>query len=285
MSLHCPERRYATSWREAAPRLPGARNRFRSVARYLYLSILAGVQSSAIRPGLTLLYCHYVFDDQREQFNRLLIHLKMHGTFVDSDTCLAMAEGKCDINRRYFHLSFDDGFRNIFTNALPILQTLAIPALIFVPSAFVGADWDVARRYCLETGQYRNVIEMIQWKDLKEMAGAGYEIGSHTRTHARFSTISGHEDMLRDELHGSKQDIEERLGVPCRFISWPYGERTDADAVSLRATREAGYRACFSAIRGCVVPARTDLFRLPRHHFEVEWPFPHIRYFALSTGS
>ena len=85
---------------------------------------------------------------------------------------------------------------------------------------------------------------------------------------------------MRDEIARSKDDIEHRLGVPCDYISWPFGRRLDADASSLRFARAANYRACFGAYRGSIRPGETDRFSIPRHHFEVEWPMSHFKYFA-----
>ena len=85
---------------------------------------------------------------------------------------------------------------------------------------------------------------------------------------------------MEDEIFGSKADIERQLGMPCPYISWPYGRLSDADDRSLAMVREAGYEACFGAWRGQVLPGHTDQFSIPRHHFEPQWPLSHVRYFA-----
>jgi peptidoglycan/xylan/chitin deacetylase (PgdA/CDA1 family) len=213
-------------------------------------------------------------------FESILRRLQALGDFIDSDALLCMLVGDRPIDGRYFHLSFDDGFRNNLTNALPILRKLSIPAIFFVPSAIVGADYDCVRDYCLNVTHYRAVIEMMGWDDLKAILDAGYEVGSHTRTHARFSVISGDESRLEDEIVGSKHDLEKALRYECRFISWPYGQVRDADATSVAFTRRAGYDACFGAFRGKVMPRVTDRFRIPRHHFEPQWPLSHVQFFA-----
>ncbi|MEM7061308.1 MAG: hypothetical protein AAF557_27335, partial [Pseudomonadota bacterium] len=92
--------------------------------------------------------------------------------------------------------------------------------------------------------------------------------------------ISGSNSRMEDEIAGSKADIEARLRSPCRMISWPYGTRTAADDRSLEFVRRTGYAACFSAIRGQVVPRRTNPFSIPRHHFEAHWPMSQFRYFV-----
>lgn len=229
---------------------------------------------------LRLIYCHYVFDDQKEEFEYLIKNLLEIGEFVDTDTCIEMLKGNQEIDKKYFHISFDDGFKNIYTNAFPILKKYNIPAIFFVPSSLVEATYEETSHYCLDTTCYSGIIEMVTWNDLKEMQKSNIEIGSHTKTHARFSEISKSSKMLTDEIAGSKKELEDKLGVECKYISWPYGEIKDADQVSLEMTKEAGYKACFGAYRGKIIPGTTDMFSIPRHHFEVQWPLSHTLFFA-----
>jgi peptidoglycan/xylan/chitin deacetylase (PgdA/CDA1 family) len=230
---------------------------------------------------LRCVYCHYVFDDQVDRFRRILTELQRAGEFVDTDACVSMLAGEVPIDGRYFHLSFDDGFRNLYHNAAPVLADLKIPAIVFVPTAYVGGGWETARRYSLETVGCAGVVELLRWEDLGEMRSSGIATGSHTRTHARLTSLAT--DAARDEeIAGSKRDVESRLGASCDYIAWPFGTRGDVDARALAAMRRAGYRACFGAFRGSAFPGqRVDLFSIPRHHFEVQWPLGHIRYFAF----
>jgi len=274
------QRKYATQWQQAAPPPSTISGQARAFLRNTVLSISSAVDRRQDDSYLRCLYCHYVFDDQREDFHRLIAKLKRIGEFVNTDECIQMLTGKKKIDKRYFHLSFDDGFRNNFTNAFPILARHNVPAIFFVPTAIIEASWDRTRHYCLDTTAYKEVTEVMRWKDLRDLVASGYEVGSHTRTHARFADISCSEDLMKDEILGSKNELESNLNCECKYISWPYGRLTDADPRSLEMVEEAGYVACFGAYRGTVEPGFTDSFSIPRHHFEVEWPSSHIEYFA-----
>ena len=149
---------YATSWRQAAPYYH--KSSLKLALRYIALSALSGFPSR-VGDRLRALYCHFVFDDQKSAFEKTIISLKKIGKFIDTDCCLEMLQGKREIDGRYFHLSFDDGFRNVFTNAIPILKKHLIPAIMFVPSSLVEADWERTNRYCTVTTKYRSVIEVI----------------------------------------------------------------------------------------------------------------------------
>ena len=274
---------FATRWIDALPRYAGVKARARSALRSAAINVMSLVPKEQPSVFLRGLYCHYVFDDQRSDFERIIRGLLQIGRFVDTSTCVAMLEGRQRIDGRYFHLSFDDGFRNVFTNAVPILSDLGVPAIVFVPSAIIDADWQTTQQFCLQTARYAAVIEMMRWDDLRQMVSSGLEVGSHTRTHARLADISNDPSRLEYELAGSKRDIERALGGPCRYIAWPFGTRSDVDDASLRKVVEVGYEACFGAFRGSVVPGRTDRFRIPRHQFEAQWPLRHIRYFAAGN--
>lgn len=271
---------YASQWRQAVSRPTGIRARCRQILRDAALSLSATTDRTTEPAFLRCLYCHYVFDDQRTEFERIIRALKGMGEFIGTDRCLRMLRGEEKVDRPYFHLSFDDGFRNNLTNAVPILRTLDVPAIFFVPSAMIEADRETAQSYCLNVTHYRAPIEMLTWKDLNNMLAMGFEIGSHTRTHARFSAISADPKQMEDEIAGSKKELEDRLEVPCPYISWPYGKMTDADGASLGMVRKAGYSACFGAYRGTIRPGTTDPFCIPRHHFEAQWPLSHVTYFA-----
>jgi len=275
---------YATDFRDAVQQSAGLRGKLREVARSASLSLLGSLPFAPQRVFLRCLYCHYVFDEQTVLFERMLERLKTFGTFISTDRLISVLDGTTPLDQPYFHLSFDDGFRNNFLNALPVLQKLEIPATFFVPSAMIDASYEHVRNYCLTRVSLKTPIETLRWDDLKAIRDAGYEIGSHTRTHARFSEISSDSEKLRDEILGSKEDLERGLNQPCKYISWPYGRGRDADEKSLAFTSLAGYEACFSAIRGSVMPGKTNRFRIPRHHVEAHWPMSHVRYFASGSG-
>lgn len=266
---------YARIFEEGVCKRPS----LRSAARACLLSGLGAFERRTLSPGLRCVFCHYVFDDQIALFERHIIALRRLGTFVDTATCLDMVEGRRAIDGSYLHLSFDDGFKNVLSNAVPVLCRHQVPALFFVPTAFVGAPYEVVTDYCVRVAEYKHPIEMCSWDDLKRLVDKGIDIGSHTRTHARFSEISSNPAQLQDELAGSKQDIEDKLGVECSTISWPFGKVSDADYFSIEAVRNAGYRACYGAFRGTVTDAGVSPFLIPRHHYEPQWPLSHVRYF------
>lgn len=145
--LHRSTGGYAISWRTAVPATTTGADRLRAFARWSALSAMSVFSRKVADRFVRCLYCHYVFDDQVTAFDRMIGRLRSLGTFVDTAMLLDMLAGHRPVDGRYFHLSFDDGFRNNFTNALPILQKHSVPAIFFVPSALIGADWARTRDY------------------------------------------------------------------------------------------------------------------------------------------
>jgi peptidoglycan/xylan/chitin deacetylase (PgdA/CDA1 family) len=157
---------------------------------------------------------------------------------------------------RLFHVTFDDAFRTVW-NAVPALERLGVRATIFACTAFAhdGRPLDVPE---LEDQARAHAAELatLSWDALAELAARGLEVGSHTTTHPHLTALSDLE--LRTELRASREQVEDVLEVPCRFIAFPYGEH---DARVRAAARAVGYQAAFA------LPGRTapwDVFALPR---------------------
>lgn len=277
MSKNSKNKNFITKYRD----MKASKYEVRGVARSAALSFLSALQRKKAEDCLRFIYCHYVFDDQISSFFNILSSLKGIGQFVDTDTAINMVKGLTPIKGRNFHISFDDGFKNNFTNAVPVLNDLNIKALFFVPTKVIGSTYEITEEYCLVAGRYGAVMELMSWSDLREMANMGHAIGSHTRTHKNLSQISLDDKKLRSEIIGSKNDIENEVGSICRAISWPYGKMIDFDERSLMTVVEAGYDACFSACRGTVSGvSHRSLYTIPRHHFEPQWSVRHVEFFA-----
>ena len=78
----------------------------------------------------------------------------------------------------------------------------------------------------------------MTWEQLRSLASAGWEIGSHTATHPHLTEIG--DGALEEELTRSKAVCEERLAAPCTSLAYPYG---DVDSRVVAAAARAGYGA------------------------------------------
>lgn len=135
---------------------------------------------------------------------------------------------------RGFCITFDDGFRSVFTHALPTLTELGLRATQFLVANRLGdtSRWDQDEGEPAEP--LMNAAEVRAWLQ------AGQEIGSHTLTHPRLGQLPT--AAARAQLRDSRARLEDAFGRPVRHFCYPYG---DYDARARELAAEAGYRtAC-----------------------------------------
>lgn len=112
-------------------------------------------------------------------------------------------------------LTFDDGYRSVYTEGLPVLQEYGMTATVFVT---VGEPGEASARDRLPSLFGR---EMLAWDEIREMSRAGIAIGAHSLTHPDISRLPA--DRLEAEVCHSRTIIEERLGSAVPGFAYPYG--------------------------------------------------------------
>ena len=141
---------------------------------------------------------------------------------------------------RTLTVTFDDAYRSVYDEARPVLESLGVPATVFVPTALIGTErpmaWPGTDQWL--DSPHAGELTPMSWDELGELSELGWELGSHTRTHPRLPTLDA--DAMREELEGSRADLEERIGTACTSIAYPYG---DYDEAVVAASRQAGFSA------------------------------------------
>jgi peptidoglycan/xylan/chitin deacetylase (PgdA/CDA1 family) len=144
-------------------------------------------------------------------------------------------------------ITFDDAYRSVLELARPILDRFEMPATVFVPTAGVEAGrplcWAGIDHW--SGGPHESELTPMSWEDLRTLAGAGWEIGSHTVTHPHLTAVD--DATLEQELKRSKADCEAHVNAPCTSLAYPYG---DVDARVVGAAERAGY------VAGAALPRR-----------------------------
>ncbi|MCX5687885.1 MAG: polysaccharide deacetylase family protein [Candidatus Omnitrophica bacterium] len=138
-------------------------------------------------------------------------------------------------------ITFDDGYKNNYFNAYPVLKQLGLHATIFIIPALVGTD------------------DYLTWKQILEMYESGFiEIGSHAMTHPWLPTQP--KENLDSEISGSKSVIESHLNKETSSFSYPLGGfNKDVRAKVI----EAGYKIAVATNPGKKYP-KHDLFAMKR---------------------
>jgi peptidoglycan/xylan/chitin deacetylase (PgdA/CDA1 family) len=209
-------------------------------------------------------------------------------------------------------VTFDDGFRNNYTQAFPVLMDCGVPATIFLTTGHIGRGmqllWtervarlisgmkrpvvrlelgDEPRRWWVRSEAEREQAsseilkllkrlpvglredriaelvkqvereeeptsleryEFLNWDDVRAMAAAGIEFGSHTVHHPVLSTLDGRQRL--EEVVRSKETIERELRQPCRVFSYPNGGVGDFGDTDRRVLRQVGYTGAATQIPG-----------------------------------
>ncbi len=129
---------------------------------------------------------------------------------------------------------FDDGYEDTFTNAFPILSEFGFTANLFVITGLLGKlnSWDFTL-----FGTFKHLSR----EQLKALSDAGWNIGSHTKSHLALTTLSP--SLLRAELHDSKQFLEDLIGKAVTAISFPFG---NFNLRVIEACKEAGFQEAIS---------------------------------------
>ncbi len=139
-------------------------------------------------------------------------------------------------------ITFDDANEDNFTAAFPIMHKYGFTGVLYVPYAYIGTP---------------NYLTADQ---IKTMAAAGWEVGSHTLTHpANFNILDP--ASLRAQVVDSRTDLQNLLGLPILTFAYPFG---DTDPSAIDYVHFAGYIAAMGATGFTADQGKSNLFVLQR---------------------
>ncbi len=171
---------------------------------------------------------------------------------------VSFAEAARGAPGRVMAVTFDDAFASVAERAFPILARLGVPGTVFVPTDFPDRrepmSWPGIDGWL--DGPHADELLPASWRQLQDLAEAGWEVGSHSRSHPHLTSLSDAE--LRAELAGSRDALIERIGGSCDSLAYPYGAYDDR---VVRFARSAGYTA--AATLPGRIPAPSPM-RIPR---------------------
>ncbi len=174
-------------------------------------------------------------------------------TVVSLSDIARYLNGDCSLANNSVAVTLDDGYRDNFEHAFPILKEYDLPATIFLAAGLVGEDVGI---FSGETSSPAKA--MLTWSQIREMRKTKIEFGSHTITHPRLSKLSREE--AEKEITLSKVMIESQLGCPVDSFAYPYGDHTREHK---QIAIETGYTIACSARSGFNRP-ESDPFLLRR---------------------
>jgi peptidoglycan/xylan/chitin deacetylase (PgdA/CDA1 family) len=186
------------------------------------------------------------------RFSRQMAYLKKQGyVFYTASELIEHFREHGAFPTKAITLTFDDGWKDNYMNAFPVLRELGIPATIFLVPSCIG---QVTARV---QGEGEGPRAHLSREEILEMSQHGIEFGSHSMSHKLLDRIPAEE--VRFEVQEAKRQLEDLLQKPCRTFAYPAGYFSE---VARKAVVEAGHIAAFSTHYG---PADTlDIFALNR---------------------
>lgn len=149
-------------------------------------------------------------------------------------------------------ITFDDGFQGCVDYAIPILLQHHFTAIFYLVAGLMGKPsvWLEAERGI--------TMPLMDLPTAREIANQGFVCGAHTMTHPRLAQLDA--DVCQNELHESRQYLQDELGQPVKHLAYPFGSFN----ASVRAcAAELGYRSACSTMIGRS-PCNDDPFALHR---------------------
>ncbi len=199
------------------------------------------------RDGLTI---------QLARFRRILELLRATYRVLPLRELVSRVHSRATFTGRDVAITFDDGYRDNYEVAAPLLQQFGLPACFFLTVGYIGTErrfpWDEQRGV---------TCKLMTWEQSRELQQQGFEIGCHTWSHADLgATSTAHASR---ELSDARSFMEDKLGSQVVHFAYPFGEPENITPEWVDAVADAGFISNFSAHGGVVTPGVSP-YAIPR---------------------
>jgi peptidoglycan/xylan/chitin deacetylase (PgdA/CDA1 family) len=157
----------------------------------------------------------------------------------------AFERRRLDPDRLNVALTFDDGLREHYAVAAPLLEELGLGGTFFVPSGAVDLDGAAAAEFSATRLRRQKTFAFMSSTELRELAGhPSFEIGGHTVSHPDLAAVAD----PAAEVGTSKQVLEELSEQPVRWFAYPFGSPSHVSVRVVEAIEQTGYLAAFTIV-------------------------------------
>ncbi|MBW1853952.1 MAG: polysaccharide deacetylase family protein, partial [Deltaproteobacteria bacterium] len=199
-----------------------------------------------------ILMYHRIRDDGKDaeisvstkNFRKQMDYLRKNFTVISLDILMKNIGNRVDTPVDHVAITFDDGFKDNYLNAYPILREYKFPATIFLISQLIDKKED-----------------MLDRDAIKAMKNDTISFGSHTATHRILSEIPV--ESATTEIIDSKVELETMLNEDIQFLAYPKGKRKHFNTEIKQLIKKSGYKAALCSENG-EIHSNSDLFELKR---------------------
>lgn len=165
-----------------------------------------------------------------DNFTRQMEYIKKNNyEIITLDELVKSIKNKERLKKNKVVITFDDGYKDNFEYAYPVLKKSGFPCTIFLITGLIG-----------------NKKGFLNWDEVIAMSKDGISFGGHTKTHLYLGSVRDKETAM-EEIAGSKKAIEQKTGIAVNYFSYPIGGFND---VVEETVIEAGYKGACATNRG-----------------------------------
>lgn len=181
-------------------------------------------------------------------FTKQMEYIKKNGyEVITLDELVRSIKDKKLLKKNKLVITFDDGYKDNFQYAYPVLKNFGYPATIFLVTDFIGREF---------TGEGK---EFMNWDEVVAMSKDRISFGGHTKNHFYLGDVKD-EAVAFEQIIGSKKAIEEKIGMPVDYFCYPSGGFTNRVK---ELVAQAGYQGACTTNRGFAKFNR-DVYELKR---------------------
>jgi peptidoglycan/xylan/chitin deacetylase (PgdA/CDA1 family)/folate-dependent phosphoribosylglycinamide formyltransferase PurN len=193
----------------------------------------------------------------RRRFAEQLILLRRHYDVRPSSWLVDRIRRQERIEPTTVAIHFDDGYADVWENAVPLLEAAQLPAACFISTGFLDSTRRFAHDEAVSPHRFHNMTS----DHVRALPSRGIEVGAHTANHVDMGRIEFGE--AAQELLEPRAVLEGLTGAPVRVLSFPFGRPENFRTEVAHWTRATGYDAIFSAYGGFITE-KTSPWDIPR---------------------
>jgi len=184
-----------------------------------------------VDPKKKIILCYHSVGNDGWRFSTRIKTFESHLAFLKKNYHLVSLKNLLDTNNGGVNISFDDGYQNVLTNALPQFEGISGK-----PTMFIIGDSEKANRTELD-----NNLVLMTKEQILQLKKNGWEIGFHTNTHPDLADLNI--DQLNKEIVQGKRQFEKRTKLKLRYFAYPKGKYSKK---IIESVKKAGFEFAFT---------------------------------------